>query len=559
MKKTLLILLALIGCGFLAHAFFSLRPYNVVLVTIDTLRADYLHCYNTDSPARTPNMDRIASQSVMFTRAFTTAPITLPAHTAILTSHPPHELKVFNNGDIFDHKVPMVTDLVELKGYHTAGFISLGVLKGTFGLSSGFNTYEDNFDKYYGRYYKVASEVNDLVIPWIEKERKNRFFAWVHYSDPHEPYIPVGAPPDTEILVNGQVYGKYCLARKEKIVLNFTAKPGENQVLLRGIVGRGPKKIQEADSKRFVDKDIFTLPVSGVDLQFGDDWTDIKLSTGADARLFVGQAVMKVFNESKETKQVQLRFAGGVHQQRIEVIRQNYTDEVEYVDKYLGQLWDKLDQLGLRNNTIVIVTADHGEGLKTHGNLGHVERLYNETVHVPLMIYYPNMGYRGRVVDAIVSHLDIMPTILDLLHVKNKSPMRGFSLKRYLSWSPVDWLFSKKVERPRTFTATYAPEAKVNSYAMVNGQLKLIHTPKKEKRQWEAYDLVQDARERKNLAIFDPTRFSSPELSSLRGILEDFRREAEEAHSRRKNPELDEEQQRMLRDLGYIAGDDDEP
>lgn len=559
MKKILLIFAGLLACGLLLHAYFSLQDYNVVLVTIDTLRWDYVHCYNPDSPARTPNLDRIASQSVMFTRAFTTAPITLPAHTAILTSHPPHELKVFNNGDVFDHKTPMVTDFLEPKGYHTAAFISLGVLKGTFGLSSGFNVYEDNFDRYYGRYYKVASEVNDLVIPWLEKESKNTFFAWVHYSDPHEPYITVGAPPDTEILVNGEEYGKYCLARKEKVVLNFMAKPGENRVLFRGLAEHGPKKIRIADSKRFVDRDIFTLPVSGVDLQFGEDWTDIKLTTGTEARLFLGEATMKVVNQSTEPRQVQIRFTGGVHQQRIDVVRQNYTDEVEYVDKYLGQLWDKLDALGIRNKTIVIVTADHGEGLKTHGNLGHVERLYNETVHIPLMIYYPNMGYRGRVIDAIVNHMDIMPTILDLLHIKNKrAPMRGRSLKAYVSWSPVDYLLSRTPERPRTFTATYAPEAKVNSYAMLNGNMKLIHTPMKEKRQWEAYDLDQDGRERKNLATTDPSRFASPELSSLRGILEDFRREAEEAHSRRKNPELDEDQQKMLRDLGYLTGDDEE-
>lgn len=558
MKKALVIILALIGAGFLLHAFFSLRSYNVVLVTIDTLRADYVHCYNPDSPARTPNIDRIASQSVLFTRAFTTAPITLPAHTAILTSHFPHELKVFNNGDIFDHKVPMVTDLLELKGYHTGGFISLGVLKGTFGLSSGFNTYEDNFDKYNGRYYKVASEVNALALPWIEKEKNNRFFAWIHYSDPHEPYITADAEPDTEILVNGEPYGKYCFAKKEKIILDFTARPGSNTVEFNGIAGRGPKKVREANLKRFIEREIYTLPTDGVQLEFGDDWTSIKLSTGANARVFQGGAAMQVSNTSSKPRQVQLRFIGGVHQQRIDTIRDNYTSEVEYADKYLGELWDRLDRLGLRNKTIVIVTADHGEGLKTHGNLGHVERLYNETVHVPLMIYYPYIGYRGKVVDTIVNHLDIMPTILDLLHVRNKAPMRGISLKHELSRSPVDWWFSKRPERARTFTATYAPEAKVNSFSMVDGWTKLIHTPNKEKRQWEMYDLNSDSKERKNLALTDPARFDSPTTSLLRGFLEEFRRDAEEAHSHRKNPNLDEEQRGMLRGLGYVSGEDDD-
>lgn len=558
MKKILLIVLGLVAAGLLLHTAFSLRSYNVLLVTIDTLRADYLHCYNPDSPSRTPNIDRIASQSVRFTQAFTTAPITLPAHTAILTSRPPHELRVFINGDLFDHKVPMIPDLLAPHGYHTAGFVSLGVLKGTFGLSSGFNVYEDNFDKSYGRYYKVASEMNELFIPWLEKEQKNTFFAWLHYSDPHEPYIPVGAPPDTEIFVNGEPYGKFTFAKKEKVILNLNAEPGENVVEFRAISSRGPKKIREAESKRFIDRDMFILPVDGVNLDFGADWNDVKLTTGAEARVFGGNAVMKVINQNAQPRQVQIRFTGGVYQQRIDVVRENYTAEVEYVDKYLGELWNKLDDLGLLNNTIVVITADHGEGLKTHGNLGHVERLYNETVHVPLLIYYPNLGFRGRVENTLVNHMDIMPTILDLLHVKNKSPMRGSSLKHYISWSPVDWLFSKKVERARTFTATYAPEARVNSFAMVDTQMKLIHTPKKEKRQWEAYDLLKDAKERKNLAIFDPGRFGSPQVSTMRGILEDFRKDAEEAHGHRKNPRLDEESERMMRGLGYVTGEDDE-
>lgn len=559
MKKILLIVLGLVAAGLLLHAAFSLRSYNVLLITIDTLRADYVHCYNLDSPSRTPNLDRIASQSVRFTQAFTTAPITLPAHTAILTSRPPHELRVFNNGDVFDHKVPMIPDILAPKGYHTAGFVSLGVLKATFGLSSGFNVYEDNFDKSYGRYYKVASEMNDLFIPWLQKEQRNTFFAWLHYSDPHEPYIKVGAPADTNILINGEPYGKYTLAKKEKVILNLMAKPGVNIVEFDAISSsRAPKKIRDAESKRFIDRDMFTLPIDGASLEFGNEWSDVKLTTGAEARVFEGHAVMKVINQTSQPRQIQIRFTGGVYQQRIDIVRENYTAEVEYVDRYIGELWDKLDELGLLNKTIVVITADHGEGLKTHGNLGHVERLYNETVHVPLLIYYPNLGFHGRVENILVNHLDIMPTILDLLHTKSKSPMRGSSLKHYVSWSPVDWLFSKKVERSRTFTATYAPEAHVNSFSMVDSRMKLIHTPKKEKRQWEAYDLIKDARERKNLAIIDPLRFASPTVSTMRGILEDFRKDAEEAHSRRKNPRLDEESERMMRTLGYVTGEDDE-
>lgn len=550
MKKIILLIFVIGIFAAAIHSIYSYRKYNVLLITVDTLRADYLSCYNPDVP-KTKNFDFIASQGVRFNRAFTEISITLPAHTTMFTSHPPHELKLFNNGDVFDGSIPMFTDVLEKKGYKTAAFISLGVLKSTFGLARGFDEYEDNFDRFNGRYYKVASEMNQLVIPWFEKNKDKRFFAWLHYSDPHEPYIAVDAPPDTEVFVNGTSVGKYVLGKKEKIAINFTAKPGENILEFRGLVGKGPKKIQIADSLRFLDTQLFTVPSEGIEAKFGEGFKPVKLSTGADAFYFVESGNLNVVNRSNAPRSVQLRVSGGVYQQRIELIHKNYAAEVQYVDKYLGELWKKLDDLGLLKNTIIILTADHGEGLKTHGNLGHVERLYQETVRVPLIIYYPNLGRRGHVADPIVNHLDLMPTILDLVHVNYNGSMLGYSLKHYISWSPIDWLTSRSVPRSQTFSATYAPEARVNSFSMVSENLKLIHTPNKSKWQWEAYDLKADPGERKNLAAKDPDRFNSPEISKLRAILEDFRRDAEASHIKRVNPKLDTQEQEMLRALGY--------
>jgi arylsulfatase A-like enzyme len=550
MKKIILFVLILGIFAAAIHSVFSFRKYNVLLITVDTLRADYLSCYNADVP-KTANFDWIASQGVRFNRAFTQISITLPAHTTMFTSRPPHELKLFNNGDVFDGSVPMFTSLLDKKGYKTAAFISLGVLKSSFGLYRGFDEYEDNFDKFNGRYYKVASEMNQEVIPWFEKNKDKRFFAWIHYSDPHEPYVTVDAPPDTEVFANGTSVGKYVLGKKEKIAINFTAKPGENVLEFRGLVGRGPKKIQIADSLRFIDPQLFTVPSEGIETKFGEGFKPVKLSTGADALYFVESGKMNLVNRSNEPRFVNLRVSGGVYQQRIELVHKNYAAEVQYVDKYLGELWKKLDGLGLLKNTIVVLTADHGEGLKTHGNLGHVERLYQETVRVPLIIYYPNLGRRGQVADPIVNHLDLMPTILDLVHVNYNGVMNGYSLKHYVSWSPIDWLTSKPVPRSNTFTATYAPEARVNSFSMVYENMKLIHTPNKSKWQWEAYDLKTDPNERKNLAAKDPDRFNSPEIKNLRRILEDYRRDAEAAHGKRVNPKLDTQEQEMLKSLGY--------
>jgi arylsulfatase A-like enzyme len=307
---------------------------------------------------------------------------------------------------------------------------------------------------------------------------------------------------------------------------------------------------------RYVDPNIFVNPSEEMEFEFGPEFHPTRLSTGAAARVFVQHATLKLKNSSGAAKSVQLRFAGGVFQQRVELVRQNYAAEVQYVDKYIGELWDRMDKLGLLDNTIIVLTADHGEGLKTHGTLGHVERLYQETTHVPLIVYYPHLGKRGSVATPIVNHLDIMPTVLDLLHVKYKGVMRGLSLKHYISWSPIDWITSNEVTRPRTFTATYAPEARVNSFAMLDGQMKLIHTPNKSKWQWEAYDLKQDTSERKNLAAKDVERFNNAEVLRLRRMLEEFRTDAEAAHSKRINPKISREDNEMFKGLGYIGGDE---
>jgi arylsulfatase A-like enzyme len=206
----------------------------VILITIDTLRADYVHCYNPGA-APSPGLDRIAANGVLFSNAFTLIPITMPSHTSILTSRQPHELGLFNNGDRFDHRAPMLSELLKNQNYATAAFVSLGVLNKAFGLAQGFDFYEDNFEKTNGRFYKTAGEVNSVALPWIEKHRDQHFFAWIHYSDPHEPYVSPDAPPDTAVWINGKEFVKFTLAKKEKINLNFRALPGENLIEFHAI------------------------------------------------------------------------------------------------------------------------------------------------------------------------------------------------------------------------------------------------------------------------------------------------------------------------------------
>ena len=550
MKRRILItIVVILSVLILLHVYLSYRSYNVILITMDTQRPDYLSCYNHETPP-TPNIDRIASEGVRFTQAYSLIPITMAAHTAIFTSKYPHQVGVFNNGDRFQHNFPMFTELLERRGYASGGFISLGVVGRTFGLAQGFDVYNDDFSNCNGRPYKWASEVNEAALPWIEKHKNHKFVAWIHYSDPHEPYIPYDAPPDTEVWINGKLFNRYCIAKKEKISMNFTAQPGENKIEFRAL-GQAPNKLQ---SRRFVDKDLFVTPDESEQIAFSEGWEDIKMRTGGEAKIFVDSASMMVTNKLNKPEKVQVRFSGGVWENRASEVRKNYAAEVQFEDKHIGILWQKLKEWGLLKKTIVILIGDHGEGLKTHGIFGHVDKLWNETTHIPLIIYYPWLGKKGTVVNDLVNQLDVMPTVLDLTHVRTKSPMEGYSLKHYLSRSPIDWVMTSPLKRQWTYACTYRPEATHNAFSISNSKIKVIHTPTKSVWQWEAYDLVNDPMEKRNIARTDPERFQK--MTTLRGLLEAHRHEAEASHLRRTNPTLTNDEEEMLRTLGYVSGDD---
>jgi membrane-anchored protein YejM (alkaline phosphatase superfamily) len=552
-KKTFLIFLVFGTFIIACNLFYSYRDYNVILITIDTLRADHLSCYNPKAKP-TPNIDDLAKRGIMFTNAFSLIPITLPAHTAILSSRPPEELNVFNNGDIYHGRWPLLSDFLRDHQYHTAAFISLPVLNGIFGLGKHFEHFEDDFRKCNGRNYKFASEVNALAIPWIEKNKKERFFAWFHYSDPHEPYIAVDAPPDTEVLINGISFGKYCLRKKEFLTLNFIAQPGVNKIEFVAL--HAPNQPYKIGNNRFLERNTKIFPTTNMELNFGAEWQDFTSPLGIPSRYFNTMGLVKAINKSSMPVAAVLRFCGGVKGQSIKEIRTHYSAEVQFVDKHIGDLFKRLVDLNLESKTIIVLTADHGEGLKTHEYLNHVSCLYNETIHVPLIMYYPNLGYRGSKVNRIVNHLDIAPTILDLLHIRS-SDLRGHSLKADISFAPLDRLFTRKTDRARTFSSTYTPQAKINSFSVIEQNMKLMHFYQGRNQLWKFYDLIQDPREMQDLVKSNSDRFNSIPVQRIRKLLEDHRNQVEGLHNKHHAPILNEEESEMLKSLGYVQGNKD--
>src|SRR5216683_1085976 len=169
---------------------------NVVVITIDTLRADHLGCYGYKQ-IRTPNIDALAADATRFERAYTAVPVTLPSHTVMFTGTYP---MLSGMHDFAANKLnptqPTLASVLKEHGYATAAVIGSAVLDSRFGLNRGFDFYYDHFD--FNRLQESNLEemerpgnvVADLALDWLGKNYHSKFFLWMHLYDPHFPYRP---------------------------------------------------------------------------------------------------------------------------------------------------------------------------------------------------------------------------------------------------------------------------------------------------------------------------------------------------------------------------------
>lgn len=185
------------------------QEFNYILITVDTLRADRIHCYGFPS-IETPFMDLFASRGVKFEKCIAQTPLTLPSHASLLTGTQPIFNGVRDNGGfLVPEELVTLAEVFKDKGYETAAFVAAYVLDSKWGLNQGFDFYFDNFDL--SRFKKIslgsvqrpANEVIDEVLSWMEKKKKEKFFTWIHLYDPHTPYEP---PPPYDSKYPGRPY-----------------------------------------------------------------------------------------------------------------------------------------------------------------------------------------------------------------------------------------------------------------------------------------------------------------------------------------------------------------
>jgi arylsulfatase A-like enzyme/Tfp pilus assembly protein PilF len=199
MAVLLFLLAAIAGAGFYywkASSSKMIPPKNVLLITIDTLRSDHLGIYGY-APAQTPNIDRWAQQGARFLNATSTTPLTLPSHSSIMTGTYPLEHGVRDNGGFYlDEKWNTLAEILQTSGMKTGGFVSAFVLDHRWGIAQGFQEYFDHFELSKFKMVSLDSvqrrgdETLNEALSWIDKNKRSRFFAWIHFYDPHTPYDP---------------------------------------------------------------------------------------------------------------------------------------------------------------------------------------------------------------------------------------------------------------------------------------------------------------------------------------------------------------------------------
>ena len=497
---------------------------NVLLIVIDTLRADHLGSYGGE--ARTPNIDALARSGVRFENAYSHILITLPSHSSMLTSLLPTEHGAHNNGQVLSDEHLTLTELLRDTRRHTATFVSLGVLSAGFGVSQGFNEYHDTFGL---NWWKTAEDVNADVLPWLEQRQAEPFFLFAHYSDPHEPY---GAPHDGYPSIRATVGGRTASTFKADggmVAFPLDVPPGRSEITLvpDGEDTEWPVRLNQLRTSHAV---VTAACVEGcTERHPSPDVTEYQTELPATIAVTnTGDAPVSVDVSMRVSEKTSMR-----------VLRERYREEVEYVDGEVGRLLSTLQSV-TSSETLVILTSDHGEGLGEHGPAGHVTRLYEPQLRVPLIFSWPERLEAGVAIDQPVAHVDLLPTVVDLLNIPDSGYRSGRSLVPVMTGQPDPTGADVAI-----VSETFRPEAREDRKAIVAAGHKLISTPSDA--QEELYDLQLDPGERRDLA-----QDRRDVTTRLRRLLYERMVKAGDLGTVPAESDLTQEQIERLRSLGYL-------
>lgn len=320
-------------------------PRNIVLISLDTLRADHLGCYGYERDT-SPNIDNLAKKGVLFKNVVSQSEKTAPSHMTMFTSLYPsvHRVslgKTVNSMSILPAQFTTLPQILKDQGFKTAAFTGGGQVAAEFGFARGFDIFKENMGRLFDSKLKQVKD-------WINKNKKSRFFLFLHTYQIHDPYVPP-APFN------------------KKFSNNYEGWIVDNYLTLKI---RAREEDYEKMSRKFW----------GGNKNFTDD------------------GYIRVDNFSEDDVQ-----------QLIDL----YDGEIAYTDNWIQQVIKELENQNLLENTLIIITSDHGEEFLEHHGFLH-EDLYFEDVTVPLIMIWINNFPSGAIIEEQVRLLDLLPTILNI-------------------------------------------------------------------------------------------------------------------------------------------------
>jgi arylsulfatase A-like enzyme/Tfp pilus assembly protein PilF len=408
------------------------KPANVILITLDTTRADRMGFLGSKL-GLTPNLDALAREATIFSKAYTHVPLTTPSHATILTGTYPQFNHLGDLGTALAKDLPYLPDLLHSRGYTTAAFVGSQVLdpKGAAapGFGRGFDTYDAGFhsrrdgEDRYSSEERRATVVVSHALAWLKKQPHPPFFLWVHLFDAHDPYEP-----------------------PEPFKSKYAAAP--------------------------------------------------------------------------------------------------YDGEIAYVDSALGKLFAALKAEGLYDSSLIVIVGDHGEALGEHGEESHGFFLYDETIHVPLVIREPMARGAGVQVDKPVGLVDVAPTVLRAIGAEEPSTMQGKSLLPLMTAKKSDAGADAESDKDVYSETDYPRSAFGWSWlrSLRSGKYLYVDAPRR-----ELYDESTDPKALHNLADARPGV-----ADTLQAKLDEFRQKTSRqggARPAKVTPQMAEK----LQALGYVS------
>ncbi len=468
------------GCDLRERRIFP-ADTNILLLTVDTLRADHLSSYGY--PRQTsPVMDRLAVEGVRFDQVAVQWPKTGPSFASIFTATYPKDNGIVRRvGKPLPQRFLMLAEILRDRGYTTHAVVSNGAVASDFNFNQGFETFIET--------WKLAEEegaedpngaavVNELARTVIERlDRSRPYFLWIHYLDPHFPYLPPAAWRDH--FQNDAWYDP-----SRKLEINRSKPFGQ-----LGAIG-------------------FRQVLSGKD----------------ELDFYVAR----------------------------------YDAEIAYTDAQIGELLDDLEQRGLLERTLTVLTSDHGESLSEHSYFfDHGRFSFQTCVRVPLILHYPRV-LEPRVDDRPVELIHLTPTILEASGVELPDGvwMQGRSL--------VPRLLGREQTSPEPLyahtEAGYATEGRWQKVVR-DERYKLIYAPFRSDQRWiggrqgahfALFDLVEDPGEIENLAERLPEVVDRLEAELVRWWKPDSFEVLVDGGASEGEAEMSEETRRQLEALGYL-------